>query len=297
MKQRIITGLFFTLVIAAFIVPGYWTNWTPMVLFAVIAVIASCELVSAMRACGRHVMVSRVIPGSLISLLPLLLHVVLPMDDGVPSAALALSVSLLGLFFALAAGSISSLIAHGPAAFPDAMAGGGVALYVAFPLTCACVLFLFTGHGWHWLVIGLSAPWISDVFAYFTGSLFGRHRIVPALSPKKTLEGCLGGLAGGMLFQVVVFQLFRVLLGSAGVWQPAALWFALLSGLVLSVASQLGDWLASGYKRYCGIKDFGAVLPGHGGLMDRFDSVFFTLPVALVLSVLHQLIIYSGDLL
>ncbi|NLO36652.1 MAG: phosphatidate cytidylyltransferase [Clostridiaceae bacterium] len=291
MKQRIITGLIFTLVIAAFIVPGYWSIWPPLTLFAAIAVIASCELVSAMRQCGRRVQAVQVIPGSLVSLLlPLLLYLVLPRETGLAAAALVFSISLLVLFFTLAVGSIGRLLTSGPAAFPDALASGGVMLYVAFPLTCATVMFLYAGNGWLWLVIGMSAPWISDVFAYFTGSLCGRHPAVPALSPKKTLEGCLGGLVGGMLFQLLVFQLFRVLLGPAGIWQPAAILFALLSGLLLSIASQLGDWLASGYKRFCGIKDFGAVLPGHGGLMDRFDSVFFTLPVALVLSVLHQLV-------
>jgi phosphatidate cytidylyltransferase len=132
---------------------------------------------------------------------------------------------------------------------------------------------------------------MSDVFAYFTGSLLGRHLIVPSLSPKKTVEGSLGGIAGSILSQMLIFHLFRDLLGRSACRSSDYLAFAILSGLLLSIASQLGDWLASGFKRYCGIKDFGDVLPGHGGLMDRFDSAFFTLPVTLILAVLYQVLI------
>lgn len=291
MKQRIITGLVFTVVIAAFVIPGYWTMWPPLVLFAAIAVIAACEITDAMRHCQCRPCLPLVISGSLFCLLPLATRLIPLPEEAFYATAVSLAITLFCLLLFMATGTIIRLLVDGVASLPDAAATGGSMLYIAFPLTCAVLLLTHVDKGWLWLVIGLSAPWVSDVFAYFAGSLVGRHLIVPALSPKKTIEGSLGGLAGSMVSQVIVFILFRDWLTGSPVRPAAYFLFAILSGLLLSIASQLGDWLASGFKRYCDIKDFGDRLPGHGGLMDRFDSVFFTLPVALFLSVIYQILV------
>ncbi|MDW7656092.1 MAG: phosphatidate cytidylyltransferase [Bacillota bacterium] len=291
MKQRILTGLIFTIMIAAFVIPGYWTMWPPVILLAAVAVIASCEISSAMRHCCRKPNLTLVIIGSLFCLLPLATRLIWSPDATLFSAVASFALALFCLLVFMAASIIARLLIDGPSSFPDALATNGAMLYVSFPLTCAILLLTHIDGGWLWLVIGLSAPWVSDVFAYFTGSLFGRHLIVPSLSPKKTVEGCFGGIAGSMLSQMLIFHLFRDMLGGSVNRPSIYLTFAILSGLLLSIASQLGDWLASGFKRYCGIKDFGDVLPGHGGLMDRFDSAFFTLPITLILAILYQVII------
>jgi phosphatidate cytidylyltransferase len=291
MKQRILTGLIFTIIIAAFVIPGYWTIWPPVILLAAVAVIASCEITSALRHCRRRPCLSLVIIGSLFCLLPLATRLIWLPDITLFSAAASFALALFCLLVYMTVSVISRLLIDGPASFPDALATGGAMLYVAFPLTCAMLLLTHIDGGWMWLVIGLSAPWMSDVFAYFTGSLLGRRLIVPSLSPKKTVEGSLGGIVGSILSQMLIFHLFRDLLGTSGCQSSGYLAFAILSGLLLSIASQLGDWLASGFKRYCSIKDFSDVLPGHGGLMDRFDSAFFTLPVTLILAVLYQVLI------
>ena len=134
------------------------------------------------------------------------------------------------------------------------------------------------------MVIGLFAPWVSDVFAYFTGSFIGKHKIVPHISPKKTWEGCIGGAVFTSLITALFFAFIMYDIIDVGISYTMYITFAALFGFVLSCVSQLGDWLASSIKRMVDIKDFGKLMPGHGGIMDRFDSAFFTLPVALGLA-------------
>ena len=110
-----------------------------------------------------------------------------------------------------------------------------------------------------------------DTLAYYIGRLFGKHKLCPIISPKKTIEGAAGGLAGGIIGTVAV----ALILGHQGV---AIGWYVLL-GAALGVLCQFGDLAASLVKRHFGVKDFGSLLPGHGGLMDRGDSTIFILPV------------------
>ncbi len=118
-----------------------------------------------------------------------------------------------------------------------------------------------------WLVI-LSA-FCTDIMAYFSGYLFGKHKLCPNLSPKKTIEGAIGGAIGSILF-CGLFGYFFV---------PRLLVHCLIIGLLGGILSQCGDLTASAYKRKMGIKDYGNLIPGHGGIMDRFDSVLFTAPL------------------
>ena len=296
MKQRVITGTFFALAIAAFIVPGYWLAWPPIVLFTAVALIASHELVLALRQKGlkpNHVLATL---GSLLMLMPLLGASYFAKsrrgdeigftDQIAGGFALMAFVLLAVMFFSV----IGILIRRGPGSLPDAIATAAIMGYVAFPLSCPVLLAYEVRGGFLWLLFGLASPWISDCFAYFTGSAIGRHPIIPSLSPKKTMEGTIGGIVGTMLVVPLVFFLFGHTLGAQHQLTWPGVLFAMVSGIILSVASQLGDWLASGIKRWCGVKDFGKLLPGHGGIMDRFDSAFFTLPMALVLAVLYQVL-------
>ena len=116
--------------------------------------------------------------------------------------------------------------------------------------------------------------WVTDTFAYFCGLLFGRggkHKLIPDVSPKKTVEGSIGGI----VFCAIAVILYGFLIAKfvPGVVSSAKLWIALLLGLLLSVVSQIGDLSMSLLKRHYGIKDFGKIFPGHGGMLDRFDSV------------------------
>ncbi|MEA4888430.1 MAG: phosphatidate cytidylyltransferase [Clostridiaceae bacterium] len=291
MKQRIITGVIFTLVIALFIIPGYWSIWPPVVLFTGVAILAAYEIVTVIRQSKLNPSLPMAMAGSLMMLLPLVGSRVFPEAEGIlrPLSGFALTAFALLLFMTITV--IALLLKRGPQNMPDAVATAAVMAYVAFPLSCPVLLLDQVPGGWLWVVIGLTSPWVSDVFAYFVGSLIGRHPIVPVLSPKKTVEGCLGGIAGCMLSQMLIFHLFQNILGRPAITQPKYMFYALITGLVLSVASQLGDWLASGIKRWCGVKDFGYILPGHGGIMDRFDSAFFTLPITMIMAMLYQILL------
>ncbi len=127
-----------------------------------------------------------------------------------------------------------------------------------------------------WLIY-ISA-WGADTAAYFVGRFFGKHKMAPILSPKKTVEGALGGVIGAGLFGVLFNLVFDRQQGN--VWQ----FFVICAcGAVISI---FGDLTASAIKRDHGIKDYGHLIPGHGGILDRFDSVIFTAPVIYFLSLL-----------
>ncbi len=110
--------------------------------------------------------------------------------------------------------------------------------------------------------------WITDTFAYFCGRFFGKRKLIERVSPKKTVAGAIGGVIGSV---VVVFAF-------AWIFKREFAIYAIILGFVGSVFSQFGDLIASKIKRYCGIKDFGKIFPGHGGVLDRFDSIILTAP-------------------
>ena len=146
-----------------------------------------------------------------------------------------------------------------------------------------CILFLrATDRGAYTYLLIFIGAWITDIFAYFIGMLFGKHKLIPEISPKKTIEGSIGGI----LFCGGSFILYGVLIGhffeNAERMNLAAL-FAY--GVIVSVVSQIGDLSMSAVKRHYGIKDFGKIFPGHGGILDRFDSI---LAVSLALFVLNE---------
>jgi phosphatidate cytidylyltransferase len=117
--------------------------------------------------------------------------------------------------------------------------------------------------------------WSSDTFAYFVGRQFGRRKLIPKVSPGKTVEGSLGALLGTILVALGYAQVLRLL----GVYS-LSIWEALALGALVSLAAQVGDLAESLLKRDAGVKDSGTLFPGHGGALDRMDSLFFTLPVA-----------------
>lgn len=120
------------------------------------------------------------------------------------------------------------------------------------------------------LVLSVGA---SDSFAYFAGSLFGRHKLAPKISPKKSWEGLAGGTVGAILVWWITGSLI----------EPGFnLWIAVLFGVAITLASLVGDLFASRIKREAGVKDSGTLLPGHGGMFDRIDSMLTAIPVAFV---------------
>lgn len=120
-----------------------------------------------------------------------------------------------------------------------------------------------------WLL--LFTTWASDTFAYFSGRAFGKRKIVPSISPNKTLEGFIGGFIGCILTGAV----FSYIVGIP--W-----WMGIHVGMISGILAPLGDLFESKIKRLCNVKDSGTLLPGHGGVLDRFDSLLFAAPITLV---------------
>jgi phosphatidate cytidylyltransferase len=115
----------------------------------------------------------------------------------------------------------------------------------------------------------LTGTWVNDTAAYFVGKFLGRRRLVPSLSPGKTLEGAVGGILGSLL----------VAIGFIFIYPSLPLLPLLVLGLLVGVAAQVGDLVESVFKRQVGVKDAGNLIPGHGGMLDRLDSMLFTAPL------------------
>ncbi len=129
-------------------------------------------------------------------------------------------------------------------------------------------------HGAALLFAPLLLTWSSDTFAYFVGRAFGTRKLIPSVSPGKTVQGAVGAVVG----TVAVAVAYSYFLARFPTYQPGVAMAALL-GILISVAAQTGDLAESLFKRDAGVKDSGTLLPGHGGALDRFDSLFFTLPI------------------
>lgn len=130
-------------------------------------------------------------------------------------------------------------------------------------------------HVFYIIFFALLCAWLNDTFAYFVGRKFGKHKLSPNISPKKTVEGAIGGIVITMLFNVMFFFIFDYFFFKN---DTLKVWMVIPTSMFLSAISIGGDLSASVIKRNFGAKDFGTIFPGHGGIMDRFDSYSFVLP-------------------
>lgn len=138
----------------------------------------------------------------------------------------------------------------------------------------------------YFILLVLCFAWGGDTAAYFTGRALGKHKLAPIVSPHKTVEGAVGGVLGSMLAGVLLTVVYEALPGSLGALtvQVKAMHYLVILGMgaVASVLGILGDLFASAVKRQANIKDYGTIFPGHGGILDRFDSVMFIAPLVAI---------------
>ena len=159
-----------------------------------------------------------------------------PLEDSLPSSAIAvLGTTYVGL-----------------------LSGSLIRLRNDFPEGSKLVFFL------------LLVVWMGDSGAYYVGKTFGKHKLSPRISPKKTIEGLMGGIAASVIAAVVIHFTF---------FEQFPLVHAIVAGVILSVTGVIGDLAESMWKRSADVKDSGSLLPGHGGMFDRFDSILFTAPI------------------
>ena len=133
------------------------------------------------------------------------------------------------------------------------------------------------------ILLILCFAWGGDTCAYFAGRAFGKHKLCPVVSPKKTVEGAIGGVLGTMVFGVIITLVYSVAANRMEAFTRTNIGVSMyviiaLLGCVAAVLGIYGDLFASVVKRQCGIKDYGTIFPGHGGILDRFDSVMFIAP-------------------
>ena len=269
MIKRVITGAWFTVLLVACIILD---SWAMLALLSAMMIISTMEMYKAIRATGiepvrwaGYMFCGLTIAAQCASFFA-------PNSMNLSTIALALGVMA----------AMVRLVFRGKIAVESLMA-------TVFPMLYPGIFYMLMMELLHLksrgivvvaLVLAIFSASINDVFALITGLSIGKHKLAPELSPKKTIEGSIGGLIASTLFSMAVPALVRVLLG----WNPALLagmenlppvWTLGILGLLAGGLSQVGDLTASMIKRHCGVKDFGKILPGHGGIMDRMDGVLF----------------------
>ena len=175
-----------------------------------------------------------------------------------------------------------------------------MATCIPFSLNCVILMRNYMGFGpsFFYLFYIFGSSWIADSGAYFAGMLFGKHKLCPTISPKKTVEGFIGGLVAAVVGNMLIAGIFTVLGQQewfvAYLGGPLRINYLLVAALspFCALAGVFGDLSASIIKRQCGIKDFGHIMPGHGGILDRFDSVLMVAPLVFILARIFSFAVY-----
>ena len=259
-KRILVAVIFIPLLFVLFYLLAPAWPWTLCVVFAVLSMIAVHEVLWS-TGFLKHASISAY-SIILAGLIPFWAYY-----DGGPLLALCGLFVYVVLLFAEAVGSRPHVTLE--------QLGGAFFLSVMIPFFLSSFVRIRQMDHWEPLIIiPLAAAFLSDAFALFAGIAFGKHKMAPQLSPKKTWEGAIGGFVGtvvSMLVYGVVLQL--------GFSYSVSYPLLALYGALGSVVSQLGDLSFSYIKRQYGLKDFGNIFPGHGGVLDRFDSVILCAPL------------------
>jgi phosphatidate cytidylyltransferase len=252
----------------------YYGDWALAILLSVLAALAAWELFRIARETGVVPLEPAGI--ALAALLPIAVHA---QRLGLYSLSLTTLVALLLLLFA------STIWLRGPTGKPLA----SVAI-TAFGVAYAGLFSYIYALRYHDYAVGAAAgtalvllpvllTWATDIGAYMFGRTFGRKKLIPSISPGKTVEGAVGGLGLAIVICLLYVRFILMRYAQLGLTIQGAVLFA----IVVSVAAQTGDLAESLLKREAGIKDSSRIIPGHGGILDRFDSLLFVMPIAFLL--------------
>lgn len=282
MRQRVITGIAFVTGVALFVLPSIVFPIFMLLFSIIVGAFCFYEMTKALLAGGLKPTIPLFVIGSIASVA----IIGIAYWRGLGMITSLACYLLIVVMLAFASVVIPSVVRPDGNHLMDGLVTAASLLYITFPLFCLSAVSMLADNGWYYMVPALFAAWLSDTCAYFAGVTLGKHKIVPHISPKKTWEGCIGGALGCAIIVMLYFDI--VIYNIAGITMNRFL-FSVLSfflGFIMSVMSQLGDWLASLIKRRVGIKDYGTIFPGHGGMLDRFDSAFFTIPTGVLLALI-----------
>ena len=271
MKNRTISSIVILAIALALVIFSKYIAY-PIGL-SLLAVISVFEVI---RVIGAHKNLAITIPAYIMAAaFPILSYFV---DKG---NALYLLLSLAAAMFVYLFWLLGiSIFSRGKITFPCVTEAFVAVLYVVVSVTSLSLIrYLERGIGVFFVVLVFVIAWVCDTSAFAVGVLFGKHKLIPEISPKKTVEGAIGGI----VFTLILSLLYG--LGLDLVLKDVTVNYLVLGlcGLILSILSQLGDLIASLIKREHGVKDYGNILPGHGGLVDRFDSVMSVAPILMII--------------
>ena len=268
MKTRIITAVVALCVLAPVLI---FSNTVALpILLAVCSVIAVGEMLACTKIKGAAIALPCYLAAAAF---PFLIYWLGDMDAVRQIVTAVLMIGALYLFAVLT-------FSHGKYKISDVAICFFTVFYIIAGFNAILVLRHFEIGGKYVYLLAFIGAWVTDTFAYFCGMLFGRggkHKLLPDVSPKKTVEGAIGGV----VFCIIGMVVFGLIVNSIQTTLSANYLTLILGGLLASVVSQVGDLCMSVIKRTYGVKDYGKLFPGHGGVLDRFDSV---LAVAVVLA-------------
>lgn len=267
MLKRIITSVVGVMVL----IPVLWFSDTYLFVGAMslISVVGCFEL---MRCTGVHHKYAIAIPQYVLSAaIPFLLRL------GSGSAVYFKAAIFAHVLFILYLLAIA-VFSHGKTKVEELAMTFALCLYINVGFGSIILLRDYKDAGVYLFLLTFVGAWMTDIFAYFCGMAFGKHKLIPDVSPKKTVEGSIGGIAfcalGYVIYGLIVSSVFEVEMNIIALG---------IFGVIISVVAQIGDLSASLIKREYGVKDYGALFPGHGGVLDRFDSVLAVSSVLMVL--------------
>lgn len=257
MVKRIITGVCLIATVIPVLIFSY--TWIFPLVISLISVVCLYEMV---RCMGMHKNIAMTMPLYLCAAaFPFLLRFY-ENDFYVAGMAAIAIISYVAYVF------VWVIFSKGTIEYTDACTMCLTAFYIIFALNMIVYIRDYPDGQYMYILI-LVGAWVTDTFAYFTGRLFGKHKLAPDVSPKKTVEGAIGGVVFCSVGFVVTGLIIDAFFDGVS---PNYLYLA-ISGLLVGIISQSGDLIMSVIKRHYGIKDYGNILPGHGGMLDRVDSM------------------------
>lgn len=271
MTKRVITGIIYTLVI---LVCVYFEGWVMTAMLSAMMLISTYEMYSALKFKGKK-------PLPAIGYLFWAMTTLTQFYQTKGANGFQLSVLSLIICTMIAC---AVLVLRGQIAVEELMATLFPMVYpgMFYVLLLGCVQLGSRPASTIALCVAFFSTSVNDMMALFSGLTFGKHKLSPVISPKKTIEGAIGGLIFCILFTLFIPEIKGFIMSlvdkelAASMYGLYPRWFYALLGLTVGIFSQIGDLTASMVKRYCGVKDFGTLLPGHGGVMDRMDGVLFS---------------------
>jgi len=270
LKARITSAITLVFFLAAIVI---FNDTFPIALniaIALISVLSVYEIISALGLAKNSILL---VPTIMFS-------AVLPFIQSISTALPSIHYSMLqqAAYFCYTVIMFGSLICyHKFVTFREVGVIYSMALMIPTALSTIISLRTYGGeHGMFYVIIAISSAWVADTGAFFAGSFWGKRKLCPDISPKKTVEGAIGGFVLNIIAMVVFGYIFHAIYYQYSV--DISYLALLLIGICGTIMSILGDLSFSLIKRSCHIKDFSEIIPGHGGILDRFDSVIFAAP-------------------